>query len=152
MNRQALASERQVFAEFDFVANQAIIVAQGDILDREGGRTTINETTPLRREAVELQRRRYLEQHPGERLYRNVEANAEIEANVNNDMFFYPELVLEYTPSRNGAEETFYVDFNSASARQMNEYLFTSANGVRIMGDRARRFQRGSNRHDQRQR
>lgn len=146
-NVNARPSDRQLFAAYDIVPNQAIITAQGEIIRRL---MTVRHAE--RREEIENQRRQYLRRNPGAAIYRNEAANAEIEQNANRFLFFYDELVLEYTPTRNGSLETFYVDYNIDSARQMNEFLFMSKNGVAIHGDRASRFQRGSNRVDQRHR
>lgn len=150
-NAEAGELDRGVHAAYDIVAGQSIVTAQGRVIrDRSVGRRNINELIVERREEIEQMRRNYLQLNPGEQLYRNDRANRIIEANTNQRVFFYPELILEYTPSRNGASETFYIDYNSVGARQMNEFLFVSRNGNRIHGDLASRFQRASNRHDER--
>lgn len=96
------------------------------------------------------QRDRFVAENPGVQVYRNIQAGAVIEQRTNNSLFYYPELFLEYIPSRNGSLSTFYANYNNVESRRVGEFLFATENEVRIEGDLSSRFQRASNRLNQR--
>lgn len=144
-------SDRHVRAAYGFVEHEAIVTAHAQIIqDRAIGRAALTSFGNNRNFRMQRERERFAAENPGVRVYRNVQAMADVETRTNAAMFFYPELFLEYTPTRNGSLTTFYANFNNIESRRVGEFLFITENGVRIEGDLASRFQRGSNRLNQR--
>lgn len=143
-----VANEDQFLPRYKMVKNQALIVAEGDVFSRTDGRAYKRDSFRYYNQTWSQTKNKIERQNPGWQLRNNAPALRLIENETNNIFQWYDNLILEYTPTRNGAQDSFYVNYNTIDAVEKNEFLFVSKFGNNIFGDKTSQITRASNRSD----